>query len=64
MEELTIPEIESPKTSMIGFKCNEEDKQNIIDFCEENNYRVSAFCRVAVLTYINKNLKKKKKGKK
>lgn len=55
--DLQIPEIENPKTSMIGFKVNEQDKELVTEFCLERNYRVSAFCRVAVLSYIKEKLK-------
>ena len=63
MEEtdLKIPEIESPKTEMVGFKVDEDDKRLITEFCEKRNYRVSAFCRVAVLTYMKNELREEKK---
>ena len=65
MEELVIPEKTKPKHESITFKCSTEDKASMVEFCDERNYRMSAFLRVAVLSYMNKQIKKdNKKGKK
>ena len=53
MKKIAIPEKTNPKIAVIGFKCSTDEKAAIVEFCDTNNYRVSAFCRVAVLTYIN-----------
>jgi len=57
---MKIPEIEEPKNKALSFKCSTKEKKIIEKFCKEKNYRLSAFCRVAVLSYI----KNSKKGKK
>lgn len=61
--EIVIPEIDQPKTSMIGFKVNAEDKELIYDWCKENNYRISAAIRVIVLDHIRKDIEAKKNEK-
>lgn len=61
-QDLKIPEIEEPKTSMVGFKVSENDKELIDEFCKERNYRVSAFCRVAVLTHMKNTLREEKEN--
>ena len=47
-----IPEIDEPKIHMMGFRVSLSDKKLIEDFAAENNYRLSAMMRVAVLSYI------------
>jgi len=32
----------------INFKVSEKEKEDIYKFCRDNNFRVSAFCRVAI----------------
>lgn len=49
---MEIPEITKPKKFSMGFKVNEDDKKLINKFVDDNSYRMSAFLRVAVLTYI------------
>lgn len=61
-QDLKIPEIEEPKNSQVGFKVSESDKDLITEFCEERNYRISAFCRVAVLTHMKNILRKEKEN--
>ena len=58
MKKLEIPEMDDPKIATVAFKCTPKDKEIIIKFCEDNKYRLSAFCRVAVLNHINDELKK------
>ncbi len=58
---MRIPEIDTPKTKSITFKCSDEEKEIIEKFCKSKNFRVSAFCRVACMLHIKKD---KKKGKK
>ncbi len=49
---MDIPEIAKPKNLSMGFKVNEDDRKIIIDFVDGKKYRMSAFLRVAVLSYI------------
>ena len=49
---MKIPEKENPKKFSMGFKVSADDKQLIEKFVEDKNYRMSAFLRVAVLSYI------------
>jgi O-succinylbenzoate synthase len=57
--EIIIPEKDDPKLYSVSFKVSATDKEIIENFCEENNYRVSAFCRVVILEYIRNEKTKK-----
>ena len=59
-KDFDIPEITAPKNDSVCFKVSAEDKEIITQFCEENNWRVSAFCRVAVLSTIKNAIEKEK----
>jgi len=52
MDDLYIPETDAPKVEILSFGISKEDKQYVKDFVARNNYRMSAFLRVAVLTHI------------
>ena len=38
----------APRREGINFKVSEKEKQDIYKFCEDNDFRVSAFCRVVI----------------
>ena len=52
---MSIPEIDEPKNLTMGFKVNKKDKELIEKYAKDKNYRLSAFLRVAVLSYIEKD---------
>ena len=52
MEE--ILELVDPKNKVLSFKVSEEDKNYITKFCEEKQWRLSAFLRVSVLSHIKR----------
>ena len=38
----------APRREGINFKVSEKEKEDIYKFCKDNNFRVSAFCRVVI----------------
>ena len=47
-----ILELQSPKPQSMVFKVSKEDKAEIIKFCEDKGFRMSAFLRVAVQSHM------------
>lgn len=47
-----ILELTQPKVEALSFKVSEDDKKMILQFCEDREFRLSAFLRVSVLKNI------------
>ena len=47
-------ELTDPKVKVLTFKVSEKDRQEIIKFCEDRGWRLSAFLRVAVQSHMRR----------
>jgi hypothetical protein len=56
MKRIEIEEKSNPKSEVISFKVNQKEKLFIQEFCEINEFRMSAAMRVLVLNGINETI--------
>ena len=52
-------ELTKPKVKVLTFKVSEEDRAEIIKFCEDRGWRMSAFLRVSVQSHMKRLLDEK-----